>query len=177
MKSNSLLQITGPRDAIKKALLSVSQQLLEHIPRYQDPFPVNPVGPPSFPFSAPRQDRFPPPNRPFHGHGAPYPSGFHDVDPGIPGRMNFPPEVITYRLLCNEEKVGGVIGKGGSIVKALQHESGCDVKVLEGTGDAEDRIIIISGPAVWLLCLHLIDFTFSLFHSSTLLGCKTIYVG
>ena len=144
---HSLLQISGTLDAIKKALLSVSQQLLEHIPKHQDPFPVKP----SHSFDTPRQDRFPPPNRPFHGHGAPYPSGFHDGDNGIPGRMNFPPEVITYRVLCNEEKVGGVIGKGGSIVKALQHESGCDIKVLEGTGDAEDRIIIISGPAVCFL--------------------------
>ncbi|KAG6402617.1 hypothetical protein SASPL_134819 [Salvia splendens] len=141
--SDELVQISGTLDAIKKALLSVSQQLLEHIPKHQDPFPVKP----SHSFDTPRQDRFPPPNRPFHGHGAPYPSGFHDGDNGIPGRMNFPPEVITYRVLCNEEKVGGVIGKGGSIVKALQHESGCDIKVLEGTGDAEDRIIIISGPA------------------------------
>lgn len=143
------LQISGGLDAIRKALLSVSQQLLEHIPRNQDPFPVNPAVPTSYSFAAPsRQDRFPPPNRHFHGHGAPYPSGFHDGEASIHGRMNFPPEIITFRVLCNEEKVGGVIGKGGSIVKALQHESGCDIKVLEGTGDAEDRIIIISGPAV-----------------------------
>lgn len=146
--SDELVQISGGLDAIRKALLSVSQQLLEHIPRNQDPFPVNPVGPTSYSFAAPsRQDRFPPPNRHFHGHGAPYPSGFHDGEASIHGRMNFPPEIITFRVLCNEEKVGGVIGKGGSIVKALQHESGCDIKVLEGTGDAEDRIIIISGPA------------------------------
>ncbi|KAH6837924.1 hypothetical protein C2S53_000393 [Perilla frutescens var. hirtella] len=147
--SDELVQITGSLDSLRKALLSVSQQLLEHVPRYQDPFPVNPVGPSSYSFAgaSTRQDRFPPPNRPFHGHGAPYPSGFHDGEAGFPSRMNFPPEMITFRLLCDEEKVGGVIGKGGSIVKALQHESGCDIKVLEGTGDAEDRIIIISGPA------------------------------
>ncbi|KAL1546832.1 RNA-binding KH domain-containing protein RCF3-like [Salvia divinorum] len=146
--SDDLVQISGTHDAIRKALLSVSQQLLERIPKYQDPFPVNmPVGSSSHSFGAPRQDRFPPPYNPFHGHGAPYPSGFLKGGAGIDGSMNFPPEVLTYRVLCNEEKVGGVIGKGGSIVKALQHESGCDIKVLESTGDAEDRIIIISGPA------------------------------
>lgn len=144
------MQISGGFDAIRKALQSVSQQLLENYPRNQDSFSANIVGPSSYSFAPPpRQDRFPPPNRSFHGHGAPYSSGFHDGEASIPGRVNFPPEILTFRLLCNEEKVGGVIGKGGSIVKALQHESGCEIKVLEGAGDAEDRIIIISGPAVW----------------------------
>ncbi|KAF9621794.1 hypothetical protein IFM89_028232 [Coptis chinensis] len=44
-------------------------------------------------------------------------------------------------------RVGGVIGKGGTIVKILQHETGCDIKILEGSPDSEDRLIIISGPA------------------------------
>lgn len=146
--SDELVQISGGLDAIRKALLSVSQQLLDHNLRNQDTIPANVVGPSSYSLGPPpKQDKFPPRNRPFHGHGPPYPSAFHDNEPGIPSRMNFHPEILTFRLLCNEEKVGGVIGKGGSIVKALQHESGCDIKVLEGTGDPEDRIIIVSGPA------------------------------
>ncbi|KAL8490304.1 hypothetical protein ACS0TY_025513 [Phlomoides rotata] len=146
--SDELVQISGGLDAIRKALLSVSQQLLDHNLRNQDFVSANVVGPSSFSLGPPpKQDKFPPQNRPFHGRGAPYPSAFHDAEAGIPGRMNFRPEILTFRLLCNEEKVGGVIGKGGSIVKALQHESACDIKVLEGTGNPEDRIIIISGPA------------------------------
>ncbi|KAL7116847.1 hypothetical protein ACP275_03G031900 [Erythranthe tilingii] len=150
--SDELVQITGKQDAIKKALLSVSQNLVESFIRNQDSFPINMGGQSSQSFGPPsRQDRFPPPpppHRPFHGHGEPYSSSvFHDGEPIMPVRGNFPPEVLTFRLLCNEEKVGGVIGKGGSIVKALQHETGCDIKVLDGAGDSEDRIIIISGPA------------------------------
>ncbi|KAK6160564.1 hypothetical protein DH2020_003945 [Rehmannia glutinosa] len=146
--SDELVQISGKLDAIRKALQSVSQQLLEHSPRNQESFSASIVGPSSHSFGGgPRQDRFPPSNRPFHGHGAPYSAGFHDGEAGIPGTVNFPPEVLSFRLLCNEEKVGGVIGKGGSIVKALQNESGCEIKVLDGEGDSEDRIIIISGPA------------------------------
>ncbi|KAL0288187.1 UNVERIFIED_CONTAM: RNA-binding KH domain-containing protein RCF3 [Sesamum angustifolium] len=147
--SDELVQISGRLDAIRKALQSVSQQLLEHYPRNQESFAANIIAPSSHSFGPPpRQDRFPPSNRPFHGHGAPYPSVFHDGDANIPGRMNYPPEVLSFRLLCNEEKVGGVIGKGGSIVKALQHETGCEIKVLDGGASSEeDRIIIISGPA------------------------------
>ncbi|XP_042046809.1 RNA-binding KH domain-containing protein RCF3-like [Salvia splendens] len=141
--TDDLVQISGTHDAIRKALLSVSQELLERIPKYRDPFLWCSSSSQSHSFGAPRQDRCPPPHNPFHGHGAPYPSGFLEGGAG----MNFPPVVMTYRVLCNEEKVGGVIGKGGTIIKALQHESGCDIKVVASTGETEDRIITISGPA------------------------------
>ncbi|CAA0806819.1 RNA-binding KH domain-containing protein [Striga hermonthica] len=147
--SDELVQISGKRDAVRKALLCVSEQLLEKSPRNQDSFSAHVGGPPSHSFGPPsRRDRFPPPNRPFHGQGPPFSAGFHDFEPGMPGGpVNFPPEVLTFRLLCSEEKVGGVIGKGGSVVKALQNETGCEIKVQDGEGDSEDRIIIISGPA------------------------------
>lgn len=159
--STFLLQISGTLDAVKKALQSVSQHLLESYPRFQDSFPASMVGPSSHSFGPPppRPDRFPPQPRPFHGHGAPF-SGFHDGEAIIPGRA---PEALTFRLLCNEEKVGGVIGKGGSIIKALQHETGCEIKVLDGAGGSEDRLIIISGPAVRFLfftLFHLLSIVF-----------------
>ncbi|KAL6493173.1 hypothetical protein OROGR_032932 [Orobanche gracilis] len=146
--SDELVQISGRLDAIRKALQSVSQQLLENTPRDQDSFSAHIVGPASHSFGPlPRQDRFPPSNLPFHGHGAPFSAGCHDVEAGIPGTVNSPPEVLSFRVLCSEEKVGGVIGKGGSIVKGLQNDTGCEIKILDGEGDSDDRIIIISGPA------------------------------
>ncbi|GER30018.1 xylulose kinase, partial [Striga asiatica] len=148
--SDELVQISGKRDAVRKALLCVSQQLLEKPLHNQDSFSAHIGGPPSHSFGPPsRRDRFPPPNRPFHGQGPPFSAGFHDVEPGMPGGpVNFPPEILTFRILCSEEKVGGVIGKGGSVVKALQNETGCEIKIQDGENDSEDRIIIISGPAV-----------------------------
>ncbi|KAL6511622.1 hypothetical protein OROGR_021219 [Orobanche gracilis] len=146
-----LPKISGRLDAIRKALQAISQQLLESTPHHQDSFSAHIVGPASHSFRPPpRKDRFPPSNRPFHGDGAPFSSECHDVEAGIPGTVNFPPEVLTFRVLCSEEKVGGVIGKGGSIVKGLQSDTGCEIKVLDGEGDSDDRIIIVSGPAVRL---------------------------
>lgn len=125
--------------------MTISQQLLEHYVRNPDSFSANSVGPPSHSFGPPpRHDRFQHSNNALHGPGAPYPSGFHDGD----ARPKFPPEFLTFRLLCSEEKVGGVIGKSGAVVKGLQHETGCDIKVLEGEGNSDDRIITISGPCV-----------------------------
>ncbi|XP_051124598.1 KH domain-containing protein HEN4-like isoform X2 [Andrographis paniculata] len=146
--SDELVQISGKLDALRKALLAVSQQLIEYYSRNHDTFSANNVGPPSHSFGPPpRHDRYPHSNHPFHGHGPPpYSAGHHDGDASVPGRVNFRPEILTFRLLCSEEKVGGVIGKGGSIVKGLQHETGCEIKVLDGEGNSDDRIIIISGP-------------------------------
>ncbi|WOH02739.1 hypothetical protein DCAR_0522128 [Daucus carota subsp. sativus] len=142
--SDELVQISGSLDAIRKALLCVSQQILEHPPQDDELLSLNTSGPSSqssgHPFS--RQE----PNYPFSSQGPPY-VGSRDSESGILGRNNPSQDILTFRLLCPDEKAGGVIGKGGSIVKALQHESGCEIKVLDGVSGSEDRIIIISGPS------------------------------
>ncbi|PQP95804.1 RNA-binding KH domain-containing protein PEPPER-like [Prunus yedoensis var. nudiflora] len=156
--SDELVQITGEVDAVRKALESVSQQLLENLPRDIDSSLSNTSGPSSLSIgqSLPRPEVYPPPNR---SQGAPYSDQLGDVadshpaaHPLIPkfhgsGRMKPSQEVLTFRLLCHEERVGGVIGKGGSIIKTLKQETGCEIKVMEGVPDSEDRLIIVSGPA------------------------------
>lgn len=158
-QTDELVQLTGGLDAVRKALQSVSQQLLDNPPRDRDTFPAskhngssnNSFGPP-----VPKPDVRAPPNHHFSGQGATYAAGPHERtdfehppqkyhEHVIPNRMETV-QPITFHLLCFNENVGGVIGKGGTIVKALQHESGCDIKVLDSIPDSEDRIILITGP-------------------------------
>nr|GMD94687.1 KH domain-containing protein HEN4-like [Ipomoea batatas] len=145
--SDDLVQISGQHGAVKKAIESISQQLLESSPLEQDPLPANASGPSSQPFGhrSSSQDSHPRPNNPFNGPRPPYSTGYHDGETGFRGQMNPPQDALTFRLLCPDEKVGGVIGKGGSIIKTIQHETGCEIQVLEGAADSEDRIIAISG--------------------------------
>lgn len=140
------MQITGEINSVKKALQSVSRQLLENPPLDHESFSVNSGGP-SHPlassqgasYAAPRRD-----TADFHsGH-----QRFHEG--GMPGRLLPSRDMLTYRMLCYDERVGGVIGKGGAIIKALMQETGCEIKVLEPIPDSDDRLIIISGPAVSL---------------------------
>ncbi|XP_043713044.1 RNA-binding KH domain-containing protein RCF3-like [Telopea speciosissima] len=163
--ADELVQLTGGLDAVKKALQCVSQQLLENPPRDRDSFPASkPTGPSSYPFggSLPKSEVYPPSNYRFPAQG-PYTAGPHDGvdypstlppsipkfhDNFIPSRMKPPQEILTFRLLCLNEKVGGIIGKGGTIIKTLKLETGCDVKILEGVPELDDRIIVISGPAI-----------------------------
>ncbi|KAK1441405.1 hypothetical protein QVD17_07269 [Tagetes erecta] len=140
--SDELVQISGEVNAVRKALQSVSQQLLDHPPRGNDSFSANDVG--SFHSIGNRQDAyplFPPP-------GGLLSAGPRDGGSGaFGGRFGPLTDMLTYRLICSDEKVGGVIGKAGNVVKALKHETGCDIRVLDKMPESDDRVIVISGPA------------------------------
>lgn len=154
-------QITGGMDSVRKALHLVGQQLLDNPPRERDSFILNQPG--SFSHPLGQRPEGPPANYHLPFQGPPFPNRSFDavdyrsnVAPPFPkfhesvvsGPHEVPPEIIIYRLLCPNDKVGGVIGKGGSVIKNLQHETGCEIKVLETTPESEDRIIVISGPVV-----------------------------
>lgn len=153
------MQITGEVEVVRKALQSISQQLLENPPRDHESLSANSTGPSSHSFG-----QFPPPNHSFVAQGVLFTSGsrdisdFHSASPplipkfhegAIHGRMRPSQEMLTFRLLCHAERVGNIIGKGGAIIRAVQQETASEIKVIEGIPDSEDRIIVISGPAVW----------------------------
>lgn len=56
------------------------------------------------------------------------------------------PEDAVYRILCPAQKIGSVIGKGGSIIKTLRQDSGAKIKIADAIPGVEERVIIISGP-------------------------------
>lgn len=145
---------------------------MENPPRGRDSFPSGkPIGPSSHQMALPLPEVHPTANFPFPASVAAYATGPHhgsDFHPGlaasipkfhesvISGQMNVSEEVLTFRLLCTDEKVGSVIGKGGSIIRTLKHETGCDIKILDAVPDSDDRIIMISAPAVMFLLAYFI---------------------
>ncbi|GKD50317.1 RNA-binding KH domain-containing protein RCF3 [Tanacetum coccineum] len=50
----------------------------------------------------------------------------------------------SYRIQCHDTKAGGVIGKSGSIIKAIRQHSGAWINVHELISGDEERIIEIS---------------------------------
>lgn len=159
--ADEVVQITGLTDAVKKAIKIVADQILQNASHDHESNPSNSSGPSSHSQSnhVPRPESHS--HRSLPSHGASFGGGFRDgadfnsgvpplfpkfLDNFMPGRMDAP-DIVTVRLLCPDERVGSVIGKGGAIIKTLQHESGCEIKVLEGTSDGEERMIIVSGPA------------------------------
>ncbi|PRQ24476.1 putative K domain-containing protein [Rosa chinensis] len=48
---------------------------------------------------------------------------------------------VTFKILCANDRVGGVIGKGGAIVKALQNETGATISVGGSVAECDERLI------------------------------------
>lgn len=82
--------------------------------------------------------------------------GGYKGDPGgeWPSRLYYPPKEETspqefcLRLVCPSNNVGGVIGKGGGIIKQIRQESGAFIKVDSSSGEEDDCIISISATEV-----------------------------
>lgn len=52
----------------------------------------------------------------------------------------------VYRILCPDKKIGGVIGKGGSIINALRDETHAKIRVIDGAAGGDERVIFIHSP-------------------------------
>lgn len=140
-------QITGSFPAVKKALFAVSGCLQD------TSYATKPLGPPvSHANCMPVQDEEPSPKRRYTGHhNAEYRSrgysslpGHENVGAGHRAAME---EDVVFRLLCQPDKVGSLIGKGGTIVRALQNETGASIKIVD-TPDLDERVVMISAREV-----------------------------
>ncbi|KAH7414709.1 hypothetical protein KP509_14G007100 [Ceratopteris richardii] len=56
-------------------------------------------------------------------------------------------EETEYRILCPISKIGSLIGKGGSIIKALRTECRSKIKVEDPVSGSEERVVLISSSA------------------------------
>ncbi|KAL3637810.1 hypothetical protein CASFOL_018258 [Castilleja foliolosa] len=60
---------------------------------------------------------------------------------------NFHVSDIVYRILCQSDKIGSVIGKGGSIVRALRDETQARITVSDSVPGSDERVITILSPS------------------------------
>lgn len=55
---------------------------------------------------------------------------------------------VTFRILCPNDRVGCLIGKGGSVVKAFQNESGASIMVGPPVDSCEERVVTVTASEV-----------------------------
>ncbi|KAK9044192.1 hypothetical protein V6N11_072508 [Hibiscus sabdariffa] len=60
--------------------------------------------------------------------------------------LHTPPGHVAFRLLCHVSRVGGIIGKSGSIIKHLQQSTGTRIRIEDAPAESPDRVITIIGP-------------------------------
>ncbi|KAM7471947.1 hypothetical protein LguiA_010130 [Lonicera macranthoides] len=53
-------------------------------------------------------------------------------------------EEVVFKLLCQVDKVGSLIGKGGSVIRVLQNDTGASIKIADAAPDSDERVVIIS---------------------------------
>ncbi|RDX73005.1 KH domain-containing protein HEN4, partial [Mucuna pruriens] len=152
---DEFIQITGNFTAVKKALLSVSSCLLDNV---ANSGAFKPSGPGGLHGTAPAQvDPYPQrgyapsgPHAPGH-HSRGY--SFPSPESAGPAHRMFVEEEVVFKLLCHHDKVGSLIGKGGSVVRTLQNETGASIQIVEAGPDSDERVVVISAREACNLCV------------------------
>lgn len=168
--TDEILQIQGNLNVVKKALWLVSTRLKDNNSKEAtQPTPISSVYSPDY--NATTRDAFMPYQnsadhfRNLDGHAPAMLSsvGFNrglDSALGHPNSGYMLPESgrslgsdqgpsssgeeLVFRVLCPNKKIGGVIGKGGTIIRSLREEIGVKIKVTDSVPGSDDRIIIVS---------------------------------
>lgn len=170
MEFDNFVLITGDSEAVKKALFAISAIMYKFTPREEIPLDTNvPEAPPSiiipsdvpiYPASGfyPSTD----PNVPsrsvppvISSRHVPEFSGYGDTGSTWPIYSSALPVVSSYgtasrseelivRVLCPVDKIGRVIGKGGSSIKSVRQTTGARVEVDDTKDDRDECLITVT---------------------------------
>lgn len=66
------------------------------------------------------------------------------------------PKEFSLRLICPIGNIGGVIGKGGTIINQIRQESGAGIKVDSSATEGDDCLITITAKEVNFYIWHLL---------------------
>jgi transcription antitermination factor NusA-like protein len=171
---DELVLISGDETAVKKALYAVSAFLYKHPPKEQIPWSdilpatnqrsLVPSAVPAFPPASylPQVDplfahhnlRAPILGYASHlpglgGYGSEAGSARPLSNPALPifskfGNFSKSPEEFSIRVLCPNDKIGGVIGKGGNTIKTMSKDTGASIKVEDAQTESDERVIVVS---------------------------------
>ncbi|KAJ7299706.1 hypothetical protein O6H91_20G048700 [Diphasiastrum complanatum] len=168
LPSDEIVQISGDSVVVKKALHAIGFRLYENPPKDRPqlgPFPVHRSSlMPSGSFGSggflPQGDvgspmmGMPPPLSSLGGLGAsagasagwPYgSSGVSDFPHLSEGRRGDSPEAeLVIRILCPNDKIGGIIGKGGNIIRHIREETHASIKIADSVPNSDERVIVVS---------------------------------
>ncbi|XP_019185695.1 PREDICTED: KH domain-containing protein HEN4 isoform X2 [Ipomoea nil] len=141
-----LIQIMGGILAVKKALVPVSRRLqdctTERTPQYMHSrvgFHENLAD-----FSSHPSPVVPP----FQGNAIDHSYNDHSLSAEADRVLSLDEDngrqKVVFRLLCSNVSAGGVIGRGATIVKALEKETGASIKFSPPVPGSKDRVATIS---------------------------------
>nr|XP_016448508.1 PREDICTED: flowering locus K homology domain-like [Nicotiana tabacum] len=142
-----LIQIMGRTLAVKKALVPISRRLQVCLPADRTTAHVTSEGAvreQSADFLLDTKPSIPPLQRNAVNHSSVVQSLSSDVDRVLNLDADSAQRKVVFRLLCSNDAAGGVIGKGGIIVKALEKDTGASIKFSTPIAGSKDRVATIS---------------------------------
>ena len=74
--------------------------------------------------------------------------------PVVPSFGNTSRSELIIRLLCPFDKIGRVIGKGGSTIKSIRQVSGARIEVDDTKADRDECIITVIATEVWFTFVY-----------------------
>ncbi|MQL73843.1 hypothetical protein Taro_006224 [Colocasia esculenta] len=160
--SDEVVQITGDALAVKKALVAICDCLQNNPPsdkaqNVNRNVTVPKVTIPDVRGDLSHRNSFP---ASATGSSTEYTSTDHQATIGVDRLSMFDQkrsqDKVSFRLLCPNDKIGGVIGKGGTIIKALENETGTSIDVGATVAESEERVITISASEVCGIAITLV---------------------
>lgn len=143
------LQIEGLGLGVKKALVAITGRLQDFLPPEKTRiYATRPLESESFPVQ--------PVDLPLQRGPLLKPTPSNSVNqawgggPSVESETSRTQQEVVFKILCPNERVGSIIGKGGSIIKTLQNETGALITVGPTLADCEERVITISAMEVSL---------------------------
>lgn len=146
---DEMIHITGSLSAVRRALLSVSSCLQGNL--RTEPTNFNTMKPfgsthgsgTATPLDPYAQRSYVPSLHAPDYHSRTYSSNL-GIDITASSHRKVLEEDVMFRMLCSNDRVGIIIGKGGIIIRTLQSETGASIKVADANNDSDERIIVIS---------------------------------
>ncbi|XP_057976486.1 KH domain-containing protein HEN4 [Malania oleifera] len=150
--NDELVEIEGDILGVKKALVAVSRRLQDCLPvdktkkigsRHVEANAQEALLDPRVDLSQRSSVLQPKSSNPVSYSSGGRPLSFEADRVSVLDRKTVQQEVI-FRILCSNDKVGGVIGKGGTIVRALQNETGASISVGASIAECDERLITVT---------------------------------
>ncbi|KAG8368594.1 hypothetical protein BUALT_Bualt15G0061700 [Buddleja alternifolia] len=138
--TDEIVEIEGDALAVKKALIAVTSRLQKRPPldkiRMYESSPI-----PTVDLPMQRSPMIQPvPSNSINHTPIGGPSSLKKV-PDIDSRTQ---QQVVFKILCPNERIGGIIGKQGSTIKALQTETGASVAIGPVLAECDERLITVT---------------------------------
>lgn len=149
LPNEEMLEMEGNVLAVKRALLAVTGRLQECPPLEtarlggSQPYQTTPGG--NFPnfYAGYPPDRMPVAQPSFYPCAA---RGRYSTEMGRAPALDprTKSEDVVFRILCPNDRIGGVIGRGGKIINALQNETGASITARGSVPGCDERLITVT---------------------------------